>query len=98
MQTAKEIQFSLTIVGEQNETERLSSLIQSELLRISKFPGVTYSEMNVDHAPKGKFIDACNTGDDCTGRSLPYAQVNKYPDHIEPDVNDYEVRGLRDRP
>src|SRR5271166_3566870 len=28
---------------------------------------------------------------------VPPTQVNKYPDHVEPDVNDYESRGMRDR-
>ena len=28
---------------------------------------------------------------------VPPTQVNKYPDIVEPDVNDYESRGMRDR-
>lgn len=56
MQTRKEIQFSLTLQGEQPEMERLSSLIQSELMRISKFPGVEDSNLQISHNLKPKSL------------------------------------------
>lgn len=51
MATQVRMIFNLTLVGERQTTENLRGLIQNEMKRLAKLPGVVYSDVQTSYDP-----------------------------------------------